>query len=204
MRIEKKLPIVTIILVAVNALVYFYIEMRGSSYDSDFMIQMGAIYEPLIVEDHEFYRLITHFFLHFGFDHLANNMVSLLVLGYSLEGIMGRARYAGLYFLAGFLAGVSSIVYNIYVTGEYTVSCGASGAIYGLMGALLVLLIFGSRRHPSTTEVPRYLLYIGLSLYSGIQDTSIDNAAHIGGFIAGVIICLIMTRKKRMEVSYES
>lgn len=203
MRLENKIPIITIILVAVNVLIYFYVEIKGSSYDSDFLIQMGAIYEPLVVENHEFYRLITHFFLHFGFDHLVNNMVSLLVLGYSLENVIGRVRYAGLYFLSGFLAGVSSIVYNVFVTGEYTVSCGASGAIYGLMGALLVLLIWGNRGHRSS-EVPRYLVFIGLSLYSGIQDTSIDNAAHIGGLIAGVFICLIMTRKKRMEVSYES
>lgn len=203
MRIEYKIPIITIILAVLNVLVYFYIEMKGSSYDSEFMIQMGAIYEPLVVENHEYYRLITHFFLHFGFDHLINNMVSLLVLGYALENVIGRTRYAVIYFLSGILAGVSSIVYNVFVTGEYTVSCGASGAIYGLMGALLVLLIWGNRDHRSS-EVPRYLVFIGLSLYSGIQDTSIDNAAHIGGFIAGILICLIMTRKKRMEVSYES
>lgn len=203
MRTEYKIPIITIILAVLNVLVYFYIEMKGSSYDSEFMIQMGAIYEPLVVESHEYYRLITHFFLHFGFDHLINNMVSLLVLGYALENVIGRTRYAVIYFLSGILAGVSSIVYNVFVTGEYTVSCGASGAIYGLMGALLVLLIWGNRGHRSS-EVPRYLVFIGLSLYSGIQDTSIDNAAHIGGFIAGILICLIMTRKKRMEVSYES
>lgn len=203
MRTEYKIPIITIILAVLNVLVYFYIEMKGSSYDSEFMIQMGAIYEPLVVENHEYYRLITHFFLHFGFDHLINNMVSLLVLGYALENVIGRTRYAVIYFLSGILAGVSSIVYNVFVTGEYTVSCGASGAIYGLMGALLVLLIWGNRDHRSS-EVPRYLVFIGLSLYSGIQDTSIDNAAHIGGFIAGILICLIMTRKKRMEVSYES
>ncbi|HAP19972.1 MAG TPA: rhomboid family intramembrane serine protease [Lachnospiraceae bacterium] len=203
MRTEYKIPIITIILAVLNVLVYFYIEMKGSSYDSEFMIQMGAIYEPLVVENHEYYRLITHFFLHFGFDHLINNMVSLLVLGYALENVIGRTRYAVIYFLSGILAGVSSIVYNVFVTGEYTVSCGASGAIYGLMGALLVLLIWGNRGHRSS-EVPRYLVFIGLSLYSGIQDTSIDNAAHIGGFIAGILICLIMTRKKRMEVSYES
>lgn len=203
MQTQNKIPVITILFVVINVLVYFYVEMNGSSYDSDFMIQMGAVYEPLVVENHEFYRIITHFFLHFGFDHLINNMVSLLVLGYSLENVIGKVRYIFLYFLSGILAGVTSIVYNVYIQGEYAVSCGASGAIYGLMGALLVLLIMGSRGGRSA-EVPRYLVFIGLSLYSGIQDTSIDNAAHIGGFIAGFIICFIMTRKKRMEVSYES
>ena len=115
---------------------------------------------------------------------------------------MGKVKFVILYFLSGILAGVASIVYNIYV-GQETVSCGASGAIYGLMGALLVMLIAGNRGRLSS-EVPRYLLYIGFSLYSGMQDPSIDNAAHIGGFVAGFVICFIMTRFARMEVSYES
>lgn len=199
---KKKLPLMTLILLAANVLVFFYVESHGSSYDSEFMIQMGGMYDPLVLQEHQFYRLVTHFFLHFGFDHLFNNMISLLILGYSLEQVMGKIRFISLYFLSGILAGITSIVYNIYV-GQETVSCGASGAIYGLMGALLVMLIVGNRGKLST-EVPRYLLYICVSIYSGMQDTSIDNAAHVGGFVAGVLICLVMSRFIRMEVSYES
>lgn len=201
-RIETKIPVMTLILVLINVAVYLYVEFSGSSYDTEYMIQMGAVYDPLVLQDHEFFRLITHFFLHFGFDHLFNNMISLLILGYSLEQVTGRVRFLILYFLSGILAGVASIVYNIYV-GQETVSCGASGAIYGLMGALLVLLIVGNRGRLSS-EVPRYLLYIGISIYSGMQDPTIDNAAHVGGFVAGVLICLVMTRFIRMEVTYES
>lgn len=199
---RKKLPLMTIILFATNVIVYFFIESRGSSVDADFMIQMGGMYDPLVLQEHQWYRLVSHFFLHFGFSHLFNNMVSLVILGYSLEQVMGKIRFISLYFLSGILAGITSIVYNIYV-GQETVSCGASGAIYGLMGALLVMLIVGNRGKLST-EVPRYLIYIFVSIYSGMQDTSIDNAAHIGGFIAGVLICFIMSRFIRMEVSYES
>lgn len=202
MKRSNKVPLMTLLLLAANVLVYFYVEIQGSSYNGDFMIQMGAIYDPLVIQNHEFYRLITHFFLHFGFEHLFNNMISLLILGYSLEQVMGKGRFISLYFLSGILAGITSIVYNMYV-GQETISCGASGAIYGLMGALLVMLVVGIRGRFSS-EVPRYLLYIGISIYSGMQDTSIDNAAHIGGFVAGVLICLIMSRFVRMEVSYES
>lgn len=60
------------------------------------------------------------------------------------------------------------------------------------MGALLIMLIVGNRGKFSS-EVPRYLLYIGISIYSGMQDENIDNAAHIGGFVAGVLVCLIMS-----------
>lgn len=202
MRWKSRVPLLTLIILAVNVAVYFYIEWNGSSYDTEYMIQMGAVSDPLVLDKHEFYRIITHFFLHFGFDHLFNNMLSLLVLGYSLELITGKWRFAIIYFSSGILAGVTSIIYNIYV-GQETVSCGASGAIYGLMGALLVLLIAGNRGR-WTSEVPRYLLYVAFSIYSGMQDPSIDNAAHIGGFVAGALICLIMTRFVRMEVSYES
>ena len=203
MQIKNKIPVMTLILVAVNVLVYLYVEWNGSSNDVDYMLSMGASYEPYILENHEWYRLITHFFLHFGWDHLFNNMISLLVLGYALEQVMGKLRYTVLYFLSGIVAGVASIAYNIMVTGEYSVSCGASGAIYGLTGALLVLLIRGNRNRRSS-EVPRYLLYLAVSLYSGFQDTSIDNAAHVGVFLAGVVICFFMSKTKQMEVTYES
>lgn len=199
---SRKIPLITFVLLAVNVLVYGYVEFSGSVYDSEFMLNAGALYEPLLIQKHQYYRLITHFFLHFGFDHLVNNMVSLLILGYSLEMEMGKVRFIILYFLSGILAGITSIVYNIYV-GQESISCGASGAIYGLMGALLIMLIVGNRGKFSS-EVPRYLLYIGISIYSGMQDENIDNAAHIGGFVAGVLVCLIMSRFFRMEVSYES
>ena len=97
---------------------------------------------------------------------------------------------------------IVSLAYNLSMAQE-SVSCGASGAIYGLMGALLVMLVVGNRGRLSS-EVPRYILYLAISLYSGMQDPTIDNAAHIGGFVAGAVICLCMTRFIRMEVSYES
>lgn len=203
---QNKLPFLTILLAVVNVMVYLYVEWNGSSYDTEFMLQMGAVSEPLIIQEHEYYRLITHFFLHFGFEHLVNNMLSLLILGYAIEHVLGSVRFVILYFLSGILAGVSSIVYNVSTASEYTVSCGASGAIYGLTGALLLLLIMGNRRNKEhrTTEVPRYLLFLAISLYSGSQDPAIDNAAHVGGFVVGFIICLIMNGKKHMEVTYES
>lgn len=203
MEERTQIPVITILLVILNVLVFGYTEWNGSSQDAEYMIQMGAIYEPLVLEGKEYYRLFTHFFLHFGFEHLANNMISLLILGYSIESVLGKGRFIFLYFLSGLLAGVTSIVYNIHVGNEYTVSCGASGAIYGLTGALLILLILGNRGRKST-EVIRYLLYIGISLYSGMRDVSIDHAAHIGGFVVGAVVCAIMARKKTLEVSYES
>lgn len=90
---SRKIPLITFVLLAVNVLVYGYVEFSGSVYDSEFMLNAGALYEPLLIQKHQYYRLITHFFLHFGFDHLVNNMVSLLILGYSLEMEMGKSPF---------------------------------------------------------------------------------------------------------------
>ncbi|MBO6108768.1 MAG: rhomboid family intramembrane serine protease [Eubacterium sp.] len=201
-RIPPEVPIFTIILIVINIGVFIFTEVRGSSLDTEFMLSMGASYEPYIVEGGQYWRLITHFFLHFGWDHLFNNMISLLVLGYATETVLGHVRFISLYILSGIVAGVVSVMYNMNAADGASVSCGASGAIFGLSGALLILLIRGNRGRLST-EVPRFLIYMVLSLYSGYLDTSIDHAAHIGGFICGAFICLLMTFfDKRISLTF--
>ncbi len=194
---QGKLPLMTVLFVVANVLIHFVAEWKGSTLDADYMIQVGAMYGPAFWEEHEYYRIVTHFFLHFGFEHLGNNMLSLLVLGYALESTMGRGCFSVLYLLSGVFSGSVSAIHS-YVTADWqnSVSCGASGAIYGLMGALLVLLVAKGRKK-SSSEVPRFLLYIGLSLYSGMRDPGIDNAAHAGGFVGGVLICIFMCVVKR-------
>lgn len=199
--IINRVPWLTLILIAINVGVFFFMETKGSTLDTDYMIKMGAAYEPLIMDGHEYYRLITHFFLHFGWDHLFNNMISLLVLGYATELVLGRVRFFSLYFLSGIAAGVASLIYNLN-SGDPNVSAGASGAIFGLSGALLILVIRGNRGRRST-EVIRYLIYMALSLYSGFLDPSIDHMAHLGGFVFGALLCILMTLgKKKMKVTY--
>lgn len=202
---KSNIPYVTIAIIIINVIVYEVCQSTGSFDDMDHMIDMGAVYGPLVTQAHEYYRIITHFFLHFGLDHLGNNMFSLIILGYALEGQMGRIRYFCIYFLSGVLAGVASIVYNVY-RGEtdMAVSCGASGAIYGLMGALLAILIFEQRQN-ARYAIPRFIVYVGISIYSGMMDQSIDNAAHVGGFIAGFVVCgvtSIFCRKKSEQILY--
>ena len=80
METKNRIPVMTLLLILINVVVYLYVEIHGSSYDAEYMIKMGAVYEPYIVQRHEYYRLITHFFLHFGFDHLFNNMIFNFIL----------------------------------------------------------------------------------------------------------------------------
>ena len=146
------------------------------------------------MEGHEYYRIITHFFLHFGLEHLVNNMIALLVLGYTLEQDIGRIRYLILYMLSGILAGFVSVYVN-WSLGENVVSCGASGAIYGLMGALLMVLL-KNRKQIVRGDILRFGIYLVLSLYSGMQDTGIDNTAHLSGVVAGFILCSVLYQRK--------
>ncbi|MCM1244542.1 MAG: rhomboid family intramembrane serine protease [Roseburia sp.] len=193
---NEKIPFITLIFVAANVIAFFYTEMNGSSLDANYMISAGAMYGPAFLDGHEYYRVFTHFFLHFGLEHLASNMVSLLVLGYALENRIGRGWYCFIYLFSGIFAGLVSVFYNLSAYQE-RVSCGASGAIYGLMGALFVVLII-NRRNNLQKEAFRFLLYIVLILYSGMQDSGIDNTAHVGGFLGGFLVCVVMCIKKKM------
>lgn len=207
-RIKKvnweKIPVVTAALVFANILFFINTEARGSSLDTDHIIHMGAMYEPLLIGQKEYYRLVTSFFLHFGLMHLVNNMFSLLVLGASLEHAIGSGWFGFIYFASGICSSLVSMGYYMY-TGQNVVSCGASGAIYGLMGALLVLLVVNNR-HNLGKQLPRFVLYIALSFLASQQivtdragqQTLIDNSAHIGGFAGGVVICIVMCIIKRL------
>ena len=206
----RHIPVVTLVLVGINVVIFLYMEYGVAPGRGEDLLNQYATYEPAIVEGHQYYRLITHFFLHFDWNHLFNNMISLLVLGYATELVLGRIRFFSLYFLSGVGAGVVSLFYNLNV-GAQVYSCGASGAIFGLSGALLVLLIRGyiARRkagqRSGINEVVRYLIYMALSMYSGFADPSINYMAHLGGFVCGIVLCIFMTiGKKKMGVTYES
>lgn len=194
---EKKIriPVITVVLVAVNVIVFIITECSGSSLDSDHMMRMGAMYEPAFWDDQQYYRIFTCMFLHFGGEHLINNMISLFVLGYALEHGMGKGLFTAVYFVSGIVSGMASLWYHTS-TGQEVVSCGASGAIYGLMGALLVFLVAYRRQH-LREEAPRFLLYLALSFLAGFQDPGIDGAAHLGGFIGGFLLCIIVCVIKR-------
>lgn len=184
------IPVITVILAALNILAYIVTEIYGSSLDSSHMIHMGAMYEPSLLEDQEYYRLVSCMFLHFGMEHLINNMISLLVLGYSLEQAIGKAWFCFIYLGTGIISSIVSFYYNVQ-TGQEVVSCGASGAVFGLMGALLVLLVVHRKRN-LRGDIPRFALYLALSLYTGFRDPGIDGAAHAGGFVSGMVICAVM------------
>lgn len=198
-KILKKWPVCTVVLVLINVIVYILVELSGSSLDTEHMIDWGASYYEGIVNDHQYYRLLTCMFLHFGVEHLINNMFMLVLLGERLEYIAGRVKLLIIYFGAGILSSVCSLGYYYYKGENLIVSAGASGAIFSLLGGILALVVINRGKLRDLTA-QRIVFFLFLSLYSGVQAGDVDNAAHIAGFIAGFIITVILCRKKEKVI----
>lgn len=186
-------------LIAINVLVFFLLSLRGDTESGYFMLQYGAMYEPLVTDGHEYYRLITSLFLHFGIQHLLNNMVMLGALGYQLENEIGRIKFLLIYFISGIGGNLCSLYWNVS-HGEQVISAGASGAIFGLMGALLYIVAV-NRGRLGRLSGRGMLIMVALSLYFGLTSSGVDNSAHIGGLICGILITVLLYRRKRMDHS---
>lgn len=186
----KKKPIITLSLIIINILVFVLLEYLGSTDDAEFMAVHGALYMPYIQEGKEYYRLFTSMFMHFGIDHLLNNMLMLFVVGEILEKQIGKIFYVVIYLVSGI--GASLISYWYYLKEDMlVVSAGASGAIFGIVGALLIAVILNRGKLESVTT-SRMLFMIGLSLYLGFTELTTNNAAHIGGLLFGVVLGAII------------
>ena len=188
-------PVFTWFLVAVNIILFLIMEMKGSTEDTDYMLKWGAMYVPYVLENGQYYRLFTHMFLHFGMEHLLSNMLILFLVGAYVERHMGKIRFLITYLTTGILAGFVSMEYNI-ITGSIPVSAGASGAIFGIIGALFYIILIHKGRLEDLS-IGRMAIFVFLSLYSGIAQIDVDNAAHIGGFLCGIIVAAIIYPYKK-------
>ena len=193
MRNYKKLPICTIAIAAANVLIFLGLSFMGMTEDSAFMMEHGAMYVPCLMNGERYYTLITSMFLHFGFQHLMSNMISLGVMGWQLESAIGRIRYLLIYLLSGIGGNLLSLAADIH-GGEHAVSAGASGAIFGIIGALLYIAIRNYGRVGSVSG--RGIVFmIVITFYYGYSNTGVDNYAHIGGLISGFLLAVILYHK---------
>lgn len=151
-----------------------------------FLLEHGAMYAPYVLEGKEYYRLVTSMFLHFGMQHLLNNMVMLGALGWNLEAVTGKICFILIYMFSGIGGNLLSLFLNRN-SGVYVVSAGASGAVFGLMGALLFAAI-RNRGHVGRVSRRGLFFMVALSLYFGLSSSGVDNAAHIGGLICGFLL----------------
>lgn len=199
MGMYKKRAYVNGTLIAMNVIYFLYLEIAGSSLDNGFMIQSGAMYAPLVIQYNEYYRLLTSVFMHFGINHLLNNMLVLFVLGDNLERALGKVKYLILYLVSGVGANVFSLYFNLGEDGYRVVSAGASGAIFGVVGGLFYAVILNRGRLEDIGTAQLAILIL-LTLYHGFTSTGVDNAAHVGGLLIGILLGFILYRRpKRKE-----
>lgn len=185
----------TFLLAAANVIVFFYLSFHGQTEDGLFMYQHGAMYVPAVIQGHQYYRLFTSMFLHFGFEHLANNMVSLLIFGITLEREIGKVKYIIIYLVSGLGANLLSMGYDI-MRGQQSISAGASGAIFGLIGAVLYVAIRNKGRI-GTISGRSAIFVIVFTFYYGLTTAGVDNMAHLGGLIVGFILAVLLYWKRR-------
>ncbi|MEF2877336.1 MAG: rhomboid family intramembrane serine protease [Blautia sp.] len=193
---RKHVPVNTIIIL-VNLVVFLAVEATGSSENTGHMLAWGAAGTWDIYQKQQYYRLVTSMFLHFGIQHLGNNMLVLFFIGDCLEQSVGKIKYFLIYFLGGVGANIISLFLEIH-RGEYVVSAGASGAVFAAIGGLLYVLL-RNRGHVGNFTSRQILLLAALSLYHGISSTGVDNAAHIGGLFCGFLLGMVLYHKRSIR-----
>lgn len=192
MGVQKK-SICTIAIAAINIIVFFFLSFGGMTEDGLYMLKHGAMYTPFFLEQQEYYRIFTSIFLHFGFAHLMNNMVTLFVVGWSVEQEVGKVRFIIIYLLSGLGGNLLSMAGEIAAE-DYSISAGASGAVFGLTGALLCLAFMNHGRVANVTDQGMVVMVL-ISLYLGFTSEGVDNMAHVGGLLTGIIITWLLCRK---------
>lgn len=176
---QQKKPFITYMLIALNILLFLLMELAGGTENPYVLAYFGIKINSLIVEG-QYWRLLSSAFIHIGFAHIAFNMYGLFNLGSLVEKIYGSKKYLFIYIAAALSGSISSFIFSPIP------SAGASGAIFGLFGALLYL----GRRRPglfSTSFGTNILVVLVFNLVYGFTAGGIDNYAHIGGLIGGYL-----------------
>lgn len=192
---KSKKSYVNIALIALNVIYFLFLETVGSSENTLFMIQHGAMYEPLVMEQKEYYRLLTAVFMHFGISHIGNNMLILFIMGDNLERALGHVKYLMFYLVCGIGANVVSLWANL-TNGITVVSAGASGAIFGVIGGLLYAVMI-NHGHLEELSMRQLVIMILFSLYFGFTSAGVNNTAHVAGLIIGILTAIVLYRKPK-------
>ena len=186
-------PYLTYALLVVNAAVFGLAHLAGGTQDPDVLLDFGAMFGPYVSEG-EYWRLFTAMFLHSGYVHLAFNVLGLFIFGQTVERAYGHARFFLVYFLAGLAGGVTSYLFN-----SIAIAAGASGAIFGIVGALAAFFLlqrktFGKHAQNNLIAVA---IIVAINIFIGLSIPGIDNWAHAGGLVAGFVLGLALSPQYR-------
>ncbi len=174
-------------ILVINSIVFVLMSFQSRSLlmpDTSTLLAIGAK-DPVGLAQGQIWRLITPIFIHIGLLHFAVNSYTLYIIGWQIERILGAWWFLGLYLIAGICGNVASALFSV------NLSAGASGALFGLLGVGFCLeYIIGRRIEEVTGRRPRnraYAMTVLVNLGIGLVVPFIDNSAHIGGLVAGLV-----------------
>lgn len=186
---------VTIVLIMINIIIYFAEEMSGGSTNNNVALTFGAAFTPFIMQG-QWWRLFTAMFVHFGISHIANNMLSLFILGRIVEQYYGHFRFLIIYLVSGLGGNILTVILELH-SGNFGLSAGASGAIFGIMSAFVLFAIKPATRR--FFPLKNVLAGVFFSIMPGFFNSGISISAHIGGFITGIILAFLLDPYKKRQ-----
>jgi rhomboid protease GluP len=184
----------TRVIFGINVAVFLGMTLATGSamgFTGETIVHWGANYGPYTLSG-DWWRLLTYMFLHGGLMHIAFNMWCLWDLGALCESLYGRWTFGAVYLMTGIAGGVASVAWNSAVP-----SVGASGAIFGLAGALIASFYLGEFSLPSFAirgTLRSLVFFVGFNVFFGTLFPGIDNAAHVGGLVSGMILGALIAR----------
>lgn len=179
----------TLVIIAVNIMIFILETLVGGSENWAVAVRFGAFYTPYVIGEHEWYRLITAVFLHFGAEHIGSNMISLIALGPYVEKLFGRLSFLFIYLFSGLCGNLLTLFVELG-TGDCALSAGASGAICGLLGSIVFLSLIP--RFKRLFPIKNVCMAVLCMLASGSTAASVNVYAHIGGLIGGFIMSAVI------------
>lgn len=188
----------TYLVILLNSAVYLFSSIySGSIVEMNLrvLVNMGALYGPLTVLHKEWWRLFTAMFLHGGMTHLLMNMVSIYLIGRGMELYFEKKAYISIYLFAGLVGGLASLLVH-----PESVGIGASGAIFGVFGALAGFFLAHRKRRDVRTQafMKDFAVIMGINLVLGFSIESIDVTAHIAGLATGFVGGFMLSRQPRL------
>ena len=190
---SKRSP-VTAILLAIMGVYFVVISLNGGTTNTEALVNFGAFFPPYILQNNEYYRFITSIFIHIGLAHIFFNGYALYIFGTQIERVMGKIRYIMFFLITGI--GGNIVTYIVSLTSEasfLTVSAGASGSLFGILGAFLYLI-----RHHKNMISPEgrksILTMLAINLGLTLLVPNISTTAHFGGLAMGYLASYIFIK----------
>lgn len=202
---QGRQPVVTYALIAVNVLIFLLLYANGGPQSDTALRNFGAL-SPKLIQQGQWWRLCTSMFLHAGITHIVFNMTSLFAVGTLAERLYGSAKFLAIYLGAGLIGSIVSFGYAVVSNNTDVLGVGASGAIFGVAGALVTVRFQHSnvipqsvRNRVSSSILPLVALSLGLSYLT----PHVDNSAHLGGLLGGMALSFLLPLTRAMSREFK-